>query len=151
MAKSIGSQMRQKIWMGKNGKRYERPNWSKWRNVWKNTTKNVYKAEEVGKGKIENSQRPIKSRPLLPLLTCGTSYPLPRGKRHQRLHSLAPASRTWAGNAAMIRWSEIWENRELKRVGETSMTTYKWRPSRGIKEGWLLWCWCPEERWFGGA
>ena len=83
-----------------------------------NTTKNVYKAEEVERGKIENSQRPVKSGPLLPLLTCGTSCPLPRGKRHQRLHALAPASRsTWASNAAMIRWSEIWENRELKRVG----------------------------------
>ena len=37
-----------------------------------NTNKNVYKAEEVEKVKIENSQRPIKSGPLLPLQTCGT-------------------------------------------------------------------------------
>ena len=77
----------------------------------------MYKAEEVERGKIENSQRPVKSGPLLPLLTCGTSSPLPREMRHQRLHALAPACRTWAGNAAMIRWSEIWENRELRRVG----------------------------------
>ena len=101
----------------------------------KNTTKNVYKAEEVEKGKIENSKRPIKSGPLLPLQTCGTSCPLPRGKRHQRLHALAPASRTWAGNAAMIRWSEIWENRIIKGGGDQYdhiyMETKQWN-QRGL-------------------
>ena len=50
----------------------------------KNTTKNVYKAEEVEKGKIENSQRPMKSGPLLPLQICGTSCPLPWKQRNEK-------------------------------------------------------------------
>ena len=39
----------------------------------KATTKNVYKAEEVDNGKIENSQRPIK-RPYRPLAHATVYY-----------------------------------------------------------------------------
>ena len=68
--------MRPQKWMGKSGRGISGQTGQNGgmyiKKKKKNTTKNVYKAEEVEKGTIGNSQRPIKSGPLLPLLTWGT-------------------------------------------------------------------------------